>query len=203
VFPQECEIRTPNEEEEITVEETVETIDKRNYMIEIEVKDSPVGMDLRSTGKNKLLVVAVRPGGAVDAYNTKVPDHNLTVGDEIQSVNEVSGDCRKMLHLLRTSSNLNIIFRRPVHRVITIGQDKGRLGLMIKRKEDPDHLVIHSIRPDSALAVWMALNPYERIAPGDRIISANDACSVPEMLDTLRAGGDLKLVVAHHDQDGT
>merc|ERR1712137_879637 len=157
-------------------------------------------MDLRSIHGNKLLVVGVRLGGEIEAYNGKNPN-KVAVGDEIQSINGVSGDCESLLHLLRTCVNLKITFRRPVHRVITLCEDQGKRGLTVKRKEDPDDLVIHAIRPDSALAAWMADHPDEVICPEDRIISANNCSSVTEMMATLRERGDLEFVVAHHDHN--
>jgi len=88
----------------------------KSFYIQIAKNGNDLGLCLQATRTrhNTLKVVKMRDNGIIPKWNKENSARKVRLGDRIVCVNDVGGDPKQMLDILRRSNSLNLKVMRPV-----------------------------------------------------------------------------------------
>eukprot|EP00929_Paragymnodinium_shiwhaense_P041985 TRINITY_DN21805_c0_g1_i2.p1 TRINITY_DN21805_c0_g1~~TRINITY_DN21805_c0_g1_i2.p1 ORF type:complete len:291 (+),score=42.04 TRINITY_DN21805_c0_g1_i2:150-1022(+) len=160
-----------------------------DYQMTISRGQMPVGMTVQQL-ETSLQVVAIKAEGPASAWNQEnasAPTRQLRVGDQILSINGVSGDPTAMSDLLQTEARLALdIKSRPYDPQVPAGDlsvtllrttPQQTIGLSIRAEEDSHLVTVYQVKPDGLVPDWNRRyinSPTMLVQDGDVIISVND-----------------------------
>lgn len=158
-----------------------------------------VGLDIDHIDGVAAVVVAVKPGGAIQSWNDNNRDKEIKGGDRIVEVNGSSGDVQQIIQKLKSDLTWRMTVQRPVELLVTIHKANApTLGLDLKYAPNSKSLLITDVA-NGPMQDWNNENPGKAVRTNDRIVEINGARGKPQDLIQASDGKDtLEMVIAHY-----
>lgn len=158
-----------------------------------------VGLDIDHIDGIAAVVVAVKPGGAIQSWNDQNRDKEIRAGDRIVEVNGSSGDVQQIIQKLKTELTWRMTVQRPIELLVTIHKANApTLGLDLKYAPNSKSLLITDVA-NGPMQEWNLENPDKAVRSNDRIVEINGARGKPQDLIQASDGKDtLQMVIAHY-----
>lgn len=157
-----------------------------------------IAQRLTKDGSETLLVVALKPGGLADRWNTARPSapNQIRPNDRIALVNGITKDVARMRMALREPKLVLAVLRYPEIFEVRLDRDAGGLYGMrtVKAVEEDGRkmLIVHAISEEGAAHAWNERMFFERkfeliVAEAAELLQVNAKTSPQEMQEELQS----------------
>lgn len=140
---------------------------------------------------DKLLITSVHAEGTLPAYN-RLAVQPIEVGDQILTVNGVTGTGAEILDALQRADTLTLKILKSMAIDVQITKFSGILGLNVK--DGMGGAMVNSVDTDGAVDKWNAANPDKVIRPGMVIIVCNGRTG-HAVVKELQSANEFKMVI--------